>query len=150
MTEPETPAPEPDTSPEMPYLEKGLSDESPFRARFDQDEPGEEVRFMDPPVVASGGWCSPLEQAYPLILTDNRHLCHVQKQAAVHHGWNRQQLLLQSHRVSNRPKVAIEDIVPIIGNPRLAVCATPQRDACAQAFQSPYGRGMAKRYDLDW
>src|SRR5262245_24284857 len=68
---------------------------------------------------------SALEQMYPVGLTDNRHLSHVEKQPTINHCWNSKQPFLESHRVRDWPEAAVEDIVAIIGDPRLAIGAAP-------------------------
>src|SRR5437867_7482960 len=68
---------------------------------------------------------SALQQAYPVGLTDNGHVRHVQKQPAINHGRNSEQLFLEGHRIRHWPEVAVEDIVAIIGDPRLAIRAAP-------------------------
>src|SRR5262245_23627868 len=77
---------------------------------------------------------SAAEQAYPLGMTNNHRIRHVQKQAALYYCRNCEEFLLQSRRVSNQPEVTIEYIIAIIGEPRLAIGATPQRDAGTQPF----------------
>jgi hypothetical protein len=83
------------------------------------------VRPTSSPICARPSALSLLEQAYPVGLADNCRVRHVQKQPTINYCWNSEQLFLEGYRVRNWPEVAVEDIVAIVRDPRLAIRATP-------------------------